>query len=142
MPSTENTLVSAPENDDKLWHNLPLDDVLNDLNTTVIGLSTDEVSKRIEKYGYNKLKGKKPRHPILKLIDQFRDPMVYLLMLAGIIALIAAPHDLGTPIFIAIALSLNAVFSYIQEKKAEEAMESLKVSQQSLLPPPLARNRQ
>ena len=126
MPSTENTLVSAPENDDKLWHNLPLDDVLNDLNTTVIGLSTDEVSKRIEKYGYNKLKGKKPRHPILKLIDQFRDPMVYLLMLAGIIALIAAPHDLGTPIFIAIALSLNAVFSYIQEKKAEEAMESLK----------------
>ncbi|MBO58090.1 MAG: hypothetical protein CMA77_03735 [Euryarchaeota archaeon] len=126
MPSTQNIDDIADNIEDSLWHNLPLDDVLAELNTSTAGLTTDEVILRIKKHGYNKLKGKKPRHPILKLIDHFRDPMVYLLMLAAVIALIAAPHDLGTPIFISIALTLNAVFSYIQEKKAEEAMESLK----------------
>ena len=126
MPSTQNIDDIADNIEDPLWHNLPLDDVLGELNTSTAGLTTDEVILRIKKHGYNKLKGKKPRHPILKLIDHFRDPMVYLLMLAAVIALIAAPHDLGTPIFISIALTLNAVFSYIQEKKAEEAMESLK----------------
>ena len=126
MPSTQISGEIATDTDDFEWHNMSIDEVFDGLNSSLDGLTTDEVSLRINKYGYNKLKGKKPRHPLMKLIDQFRDPMVYLLMLAAIIAYIAAPHDLGTPIFITIALSLNAIFSYIQEQKAEEAMNSLK----------------
>jgi Ca2+-transporting ATPase len=52
--------------------------------------------------------------------------MVYLLMIAATITFLIDRKDLGTPIFIVIALSLNAIFSYIQERKAEEAMDSLK----------------
>jgi len=115
--------ISSP---DPPWHNLEIDELFTELNTSPLGLTTVEVQARLEKHGYNKLVGKAPRHPLLKLIDQFRDPMVYLLILAAIIALLADRDDIGTPIFICIALSLNAVFSYIQERKAEEAMDSLK----------------
>ncbi len=108
------------------WHILSIDHAFSLLSSSTQGLSTVESAKRQEKYGLNVLKGKKPRHQILKLLDQFRDPMVYLLMIAALIAYVVDPDDIGTPIFICIALSLNAIFSYIQEQKAEQAMESLK----------------
>jgi Ca2+-transporting ATPase len=108
------------------WHHLPLSDVYQRLTSDESGLSSNEAELRNSIYGDNKLEGKKPVHPFWKLLNQFRDPMVYLLLLAAIIALIANREDLGTPIFICIALSLNGVFSYLQERRAEEAMDSLK----------------
>ena len=111
---------------DVLWHNLDIEQVFDKLSTSHNGLSNDECQTRLDQYGSNELEGKKKRHPVLKMIDHFRDPMVYLLMAAAIIAFIADKEDKGTPIFIVLALSLNAIFSYIQERKAEEAMDSLK----------------
>jgi Ca2+-transporting ATPase len=126
MPSSSSETDFHSSSPEPLWHNLQIEEIFNELNTSTHGLSTDEVGVRVEKYGFNKLKGKVPRHPLLKLIDQFRDPMVYLLMIAATITFLIDRKDLGTPIFIVIALSLNAIFSYIQERKAEEAMDSLK----------------
>ncbi|MDP7042609.1 MAG: cation-transporting P-type ATPase [Candidatus Thalassarchaeaceae archaeon] len=126
MPSSISEADFDSSSSEPLWHNLQIDEIFDELNTSTHGLSTDEVGVRVEKYGFNKLKGKVPRHPLLKLIDQFRDPMVYLLMIAATITFLIDRKDLGTPIFIVIALSLNAIFSYIQERKAEEAMDSLK----------------
>ena len=126
MPSQDSVHNSDNGVVEPLWHSIPLENVFSNLNSTIDGLSTEEVISRREKYGENKLEGKKPRHPILKLLDHFRDPMVYLLLFAAIIAFIADRDDLGTPIFICIALTLNAVLSYIQEGKAEKAMDSLK----------------
>lgn len=126
MPSLESIRKSDSDSAEPLWHSIPLDDVFSNLNTTVDGLSTEDVIRRRETYGKNKLEGKKPRHPFFKMLDHFRDPMVYLLLFAAIIAFIADREDLGTPIFICIALTLNAVLSYIQEAKAERAMDSLK----------------
>ena len=126
MPSSSSEADFHSSSPEPLWHNLQIEEIFNELNTSTHGLSTDEVGVRVEKYGFNKLKGKVPRHPLLKLIDQFRDPMVYLLMIAATITFLIDRKDLGTPIFIVIALSLNAIFSYIQERKAEEAMDSLK----------------
>lgn len=126
MPSQNPHTETKSDSPEPLWHSIPLEDVFSKLGTSNDGLSTEDVIRRRLTHGENKLEGKKPRHPLLKMIDHFRDPMVYLLLFAAIIAFIADREDLGTPIFICIALTLNAVLSYIQEAKAEKAMDSLK----------------
>ena len=126
MPSPASEEETASVEEVHPWHFFNVDEVLSTLNSSTNGLSSEEVERRKLMYGENKLKGKKPRHPLLKLLDHFRDPMVYLLLIAAIIAFIVDRDDIGTPIFICFALTLNAVFSFIQENKAEEAMNSLK----------------
>ena len=115
--------IAHPEGD---WHALSIEEVLDKLDSHEAGLSNDEVLARRELYGENKLDEKPPVPGWLRLLAQFQDPMVYLLMLAALIATIFEPSDIGTPIFIVIALTLNAFFGFIQESRAEEAMESLK----------------
>ena len=108
------------------WHALTSDEVLLELQSHEAGLSSDEVLQRREKYGLNKLAEKPPVPAWKKFLEQFQDPMVYLLIAAAIIATLFHPEELGTPIFIVFALTLNAFFGYLQEAKAEEAMKSLK----------------
>ena len=108
------------------WHALTTDEVLSHLESHHAGLSSDEVLQRREKYGANKLAEKPPVPAWKKFLEQFQDPMVYLLIAAAIIATLFHPEELGTPIFIVFALTLNAFFGYLQEAKAEEAMKSLK----------------
>ena len=108
------------------WHAMTVEDVLQNLDSHHAGLSNDEVLSRRELYGENKLDEKPPIPSWIRFLEQFKDPMVYLLFLAAVIATIFEPDDIGTPIFIVIALTLNAFFGYIQEARAEKAMESLK----------------
>ena len=115
--------TTHPEAD---WHALTSDEVLEELQSHEAGLSSDEVLQRREKYGLNKLAEKPPIPAWKKFLEQFQDPMVYLLIAAAIIATLFHPEELGTPIFIVFALTLNAFFGYLQEAKAEEAMKSLK----------------
>ena len=115
--------TNHPEAD---WHALTSDEVLEELQSHSDGLSSDEVLQRREKYGMNKLAEKPPVPAWKKFLEQFQDPMVYLLIAAAIIATLFHPEELGTPIFIVFALTLNAFFGYLQEAKAEEAMKSLK----------------
>ena len=108
------------------WHAMTPEEVLSELQSHDAGLSSDEVLQRREKYGRNKLAEKPPVPSWKKFLEQFQDPMVYLLIAAAIIATLFHPEELGTPIFIVFALTLNAFFGYLQEAKAEEAMKSLK----------------
>ncbi|PXF22360.1 MAG: hypothetical protein CXX72_02880 [Methanobacteriota archaeon] len=118
--------VEPVEQLDHDWHFMSRADIFEVLGSHSNGLSTTEAERRQLKHGLNKLKEPTPVHPFWKLLEQFRDPMVYLLLAAAIMAFAVKPEDIGTPIFICIALSLNGVFSYLQERKAEAAMESLK----------------
>jgi len=108
------------------WHALHIDEVFEKLESHAAGLSNDEVIHRRELYGENKLAEKPPIPKWVRFLEQFQDPMVYLLMAAALLAFIFEPDDIATPIFIVIALSLNAFFGYLQESRAEEAMASLK----------------
>lgn len=108
------------------WHSKSVDEVMTVLKTSKDGLSESEALKRAGEYGPNKLDEVAPPHWFWKLLEQFRDPMVYLLLAAAAIAFLFDPHDKTTPIFIVIALSLNGVFGFMQEAKAERAMDSLK----------------
>ena len=117
------------------WHAMTPEEVLSELQSHDAGLSSDEVLQRREKYGRNKLAEKPPVPGWKKFLEQFQDPMVYLLIAAAIIATLFHPEELGTPIFIVFALTLNAFFGYLQEAKAEEAMKSLKKLLLSLCSP-------
>ena len=122
----EDSGYDSPPANSSNWHVMSVDETLDLLDTNRDGLSDSEALRRAAEIGPNKLNEETPTHWIWKLIDQYRDPMVYLLLAAAAIAFLFEPEDKGTPIFIVIALSLNGIFGYMQEAKAERAMGSLK----------------
>ncbi|MHA1214417.1 MAG: calcium-translocating P-type ATPase, PMCA-type [Candidatus Hodarchaeales archaeon] len=117
------------------WHSLKLSALLGDLETTDEGLNSEEATKRLKTYGYNELIKKKKKHPIFTFFDQFRDPLVIILLAAlGISVSIGIlshdPQEKFEYFFDSIAITaivmFNALFGFIQEYKAEKSIEVLK----------------
>jgi len=105
------------------WHSLSSDEALQALNSRRSGLSETEAKERVLQYGLNELKGKKKTPPILVFLRQFLSPLVYVLLVGAIISLIVG-HLIDAWVILGILL-LNAVVGYIQEARAEQAMEAL-----------------
>lgn len=105
------------------WHNLSIDNVIKQLSSSLDGLTAAEVSNRISKYGQNQLTSKKPVPPIIVFFRQFLSPLIYVLIAAVIIkAVVGGFLDAGV---ILAALLLMATIGFIQETRAEKAMEAL-----------------
>ena len=101
------------------------EDVLSSLDANLEkGLDTHEIGMRREKYGYNELKAKKKASPILLFINQFRSFIIYILFFA--LAISAISGEYVDAVVILTILVFNAVFGFIQEYKAEKALQSLK----------------
>ena len=101
------------------------------------GLTTEEVNKRLEKYGQNKLKGKAKKTLLQLFIAQLQDMLIYVLIAAAVINLIVDIHHGWTDALIIMAVVLiNAVVGVVQESKAEKALEAL---QQMTTPKSLVR---
>ena len=111
---------------DNYWHNLSVEDSLIAQASTENGLDSDEILKRRQRFGENKLDEAEKTSAFLRFLSQYNDPLNYLLMGAALIALIINPDHPGDAIFIFIVLTANAFFGYWQENQAEEAMDSLK----------------
>ncbi|KAB8291974.1 cation-translocating P-type ATPase [Bifidobacterium avesanii] len=100
-----------------------------------VGLSAAEAKRRLEEFGPNQLAGAPPVPKWKKFLQQFQDPLVYLLLVATAISLVAwfieRAHGEGgealpfDAIVIVLILILNAVLGYIQEAKAEQAVDAL-----------------
>ena len=88
------------------------------------GLSTAEVEQRRAVHGHNELAEGTRRPAWLRFLDQFRDLMVYILLVAAVVS--AAVGDLKDPIVIGIVLLLNAIMGFIQENRADDALSALK----------------
>lgn len=121
-----------------MWFTKSQEAVLKELNVnSKTGLSTEEAKKRLEKYGLNKLKGK-PKKSLLQLfLAQLKDVLIYVLIGAAVINIIAHGSE-GIPdalIILAVVL-INALVGVIQESKAEKALEAL---QQMTAPKSLVR---
>ncbi len=108
------------------WHDLDSEKIIQKLDTQLEGLGEDEVSKRRELYGKNKLKEPETTSAIIRFLSQYNDPLNYLLISAAIVALLIHPDQPGDAIFIFIALTANAIFGFWQEGQAEQAMDALK----------------
>lgn len=106
------------------WQNKSIEDVLKILNTTNSGLSSEEAQKRQVIHGRNELVEEKKPGPINKFLGQFKDFIIILLIAAAIAA--ALIGDITDAIVIFIVIILNAIIGFIQENRAENAMEQLK----------------
>jgi len=105
-------------------HQLPISETYKLLNTSKQGLLAAEVEERLKQYGKNELIEKKKISIFVLLMHQFKDVMVLILLAAAAISF--AVGDLKDAIVILIIVLLNAIIGFIQEYRAEKAMEALK----------------
>ncbi len=106
------------------WHNLESTEVIEKTGSSANGLTSDSVLLKLAEFGPNELQEKKKRPPWILFLNQFKDFMIVVLMAAAVIAGIAG--DLTDTIIILIIVILNAIVGFVQEYKAEKAIEALK----------------
>jgi len=103
-------------------------EVLEQLNTTEDGLSSEEAQKRFEEYGPNKLQEAKKVSLLQKFIGELTDPMIIILLAAAAISGVTAAlsgESFADVIIILVVVLINAVLGVVQESKAEKAIEAL-----------------
>jgi len=100
------------------------DEVFKELNTSNKGLTEDEAKSRVEKYGYNEIKEVKKSSLLARFLSNFTNLLAILLWVAAALAFVGGMMQLGWAIILVILI--NAMFSFWQEFKAEQATESLK----------------
>lgn len=108
----------------KHWHHLPEQEVIQLLETNPgFGLDLFEIHHRQERFGPNQLTQRKGKSPLVRFLLQFNNPLIYILLVATVIT--AVVKDLVDAGIILSVVLVNAVIGYIQEAKAEAAIESL-----------------
>ena len=100
------------------------DDVIKKLNSSIEGLNNKEASIRLEKYGINEIESKKRKTIIEMIVEQLKDRMILILLLASILSFLLGEYAEG--VVILIIIFINALISIIQEKKALDAIEALR----------------
>ena len=117
------------------YYHMNIDETLKVLKSGPDGLSNQEAISRLEKYGPNNLKNIKQRSLFWKFIDQFRNSMVGILIVAAVISMVISILNnepfLDSIAIIAIVI-LNAFLGFFQEKKADEAVTALSKMQVSI----------
>ncbi|HCF50607.1 MAG TPA: calcium-translocating P-type ATPase, PMCA-type [Syntrophomonas sp.] len=92
------------------------------------GLSTTEASRRLEEYGPNQLKAKPKRSLLQRFLDQFKDVMIIILIIAAAVSFVVSIYEgegFFEPVLILLIVVLNAIMGVVQESKAEQALEAL-----------------
>ena len=98
--------------------------ILKEFKTTEKGLSDNEVKKRKESFGNNALKEKKRKGILKVFFNQFKDLLVGILIVAGIISIIT--DNVESTLVIFIVIFLNAILGTVQYFKAEQSLEALR----------------
>ena len=103
-------------------------EILQEMGVTEAGLSSAEAKKRREQYGPNKLKDAEKKSMLRRFLDQLKDPMLIILMVAAAVSAVTniiAGESLAEVFIILIVVLLNAILGVVQESKAEAAIEAL-----------------
>ena len=106
------------------WHAEPAGDVLAALGTGLEGLAPEEVDARRKRFGPNRLEAARKRSEILRFLVQFNNLLIYVLLAAAALAL-AIGEIADAAVVLAVVL-LNAIIGYIQEGRAERALDAIK----------------
>lgn len=99
-------------------------DVISEFKSEKTGLSNAEAKKRLEQNGFNELKGKEGESTLKLILNQFKDPLVIILIIAAIVQMFL--KEAVEAIIIIAVVILNAILGVTQTKKAEGALNSLK----------------
>lgn len=106
-----------------MWYSISVGETLEKLGTSLKGLTEEEAGERLQKYGFNELAGRRVS-PILMFLSQFRSFLVYILLAATLLSF-ALGEVLDSVLIIGIII-LMAVAGFLQEYKAEKAVQALK----------------
>lgn len=106
------------------WHSVLTDSVLKDLQASAAGLSQSEAAARLAKYGANRLPEAARRSNLMRFLLQFHNILIYVLIGCAVVTA-ALDHWIDTSVILAVVIA-NAIIGYIQEGKAEKAMDAIR----------------
>jgi len=106
------------------WKKLSADETLKTLNSSINGLSSSEAQKRLSEHGKNELVEDKKAGPLRIFLEEFKEILILILIIAAIAAYYVG--DTIDAVVILVVVVINAVVGFIQEYRAEKAMEKLK----------------
>lgn len=110
------------------YYNKKVEELYKELNTNINGLTEEEASKRLEEYGENKLAERKKKSNFIIFLNQFNDLMIILLIFASVFSAVISyiqKESYADSVIILIIVIINATLSFIEEKKADKAIEEL-----------------
>ncbi len=117
-------MTGAAPTSSPAWHTQPSADVLSAMQTSRHGLSSQEVADRLTRHGHNRLPPPKRRGPFLRFLLQFHNLLIYVLLgAAGITALLG--HWVDSAVILGVVV-INAFIGFLQEGKAERALEAIR----------------
>jgi len=120
------------------WHGMDKEDVIQALKASPTGLSAEEAKRRLSEFGYNELLEKKRRTALQMFLEEFKDVFILLLIAATVFSVIIGYYDLlqdpnlspleayANPLIIGMIVILVAIAGFVQEYRAEKAIEALK----------------
>ena len=114
---------------ERTWFNKSIEETSEILKTDIKkGLSKEQIEEKRKEYGFNELKAKKKKSLFIKFLEQFKDFMIIILIIAAIISGIvgvAEGEGITDTIIILIVVIVNAIIGVAQENKAEKSLEAL-----------------
>jgi magnesium-transporting ATPase (P-type) len=121
-PPSEPDAAERPER--PAWHALDPGEVIAELRTDLdAGLTGDDAVGRLEQHGRNELRPDEPKSNLAILLDQFTSPLIYILLVAGVVTI--AIDEYTDAAVIAAVLVINATIGFIQERRADRSVHAL-----------------
>lgn len=106
------------------WYSIPVEETLEQTGSKQEGLDDATVQQKLAEHGKNELKAKKKKSPLVIFLRQFLDVMILVLIVAAIVSSFIG--EFSDTIVIIVIILLNAVIGFVQEYRAEKAMDALK----------------
>ncbi|QLZ67781.1 carbonate dehydratase [Legionella sp. PC1000] len=109
---------------ERCWHEQSKETILATLNTTELGLSEEESQSRLKVYGFNRLPEPKRTSTFFRFLLQFHNILIYVLLVAALVTSFLQ-HWVDTAVILAVVI-INALIGFIQEGKAEKALDAIR----------------
>ena len=106
------------------WHRMSAESSLKELETSPVGLDQSEAKKRLNKYGANRLPEPAKRSVLIRFLLHFHNILIYVLLGSAVITAVLS-HWIDTGVILAVVVA-NAIIGFIQEGKAEKAMDAIR----------------
>ena len=117
--SAASAALQAPE-----WHAVPTESVLSKLETDAEGLASSEARRRLDRCGPNLLRPPKRRGPLMRLLLQFHNILIYVLLASAAVTA-TMQHWVDTAVIVGVVV-INAFIGFLQEGKAEKALDAIR----------------
>ncbi len=116
--------MNRPDNHQDNWSDQPAEAALRRFDSSITGLSDDDAAQRLAQYGLNRLPSGRQRSAFLRFLTQFHNVLIYVLLGASIVtASLGQWVDAGVIIAVVV---INAAIGFIQEGRAEQAMDAVR----------------